>query len=54
MRSYLALDSPTRHRSGSDWEMQRSLMATQTARERTPALDSQVGKESALASVEAE
>ena len=52
MRSYLALDLPTQRHSGSDWEMQRSPMATQTAREKTPALDSQMGK--ALASVEAE
>ena len=51
-----ALDLLTQCRSGSDWEMQRSPMATQTARERTPALDSQAGKESvsASASVEAE
>ena len=49
-----ALDLPTRHHSGSDSEMQRSPMATQTAREKTSTLDLQQGKEWALASVEAE
>jgi len=51
-----ALDLLTQCRSGSDWEMQRSPMATQKTQEKMSLLDSQTGKESvsALASVEAE
>ena len=51
-----ALDLLTQYRSGSDWEMQRSPMATQKTQEKMSMLDSQTGKESvsALASVEAE
>lgn len=51
-----ALDLLTQCRSGSDWEMQRSPMATQKTQEKTSMLDSQTAKESvsALASVEAE
>jgi hypothetical protein len=51
-----ALDLLTQCRSGSDWEMQRSPMATQKTQEKTSMLDLQTAKESvsALASAEAE
>ena len=51
-----ALDLLTQCRSGSDWEMQRSPMATQKTQEKMSMLDSQTAKESvsAWASVEAE
>lgn len=49
-----ALDLLTQCRSGSDWEMQRSPMATQKTQEKMSLLDSQTGKQSVLASVEAE
>src|SRR4030095_14402282 len=44
----VALDLLTQCRSGSDWEMQRSPMATQKTQEKTSMLDSQTAKESVL------